>query len=164
MKGNIDSYIEKRQCEKLHTMTDKLRGMSIDEAERTCLSVCKDKEIVKKVMKEAGFKRNFFRSIYSKLSFNWKESPTVSIAAGMIIVFIIAVIIFTVPSEVEKEKGSCPFVSLEDVRKIGSMYLEDNIELSFVEMDQLVGAYFGKEDCTLVDKKVVKKVRLIEVN
>ena len=91
------------------------------------------------------------------------NDPKLKIAAFISIVFIIALGVSYVMSLPEKGNGSCPHVTISDVRKVVTLHQENRDDISFVEMEQILDAYFGRSDCTLIDSKTIKRLRKLNI-
>lgn len=101
---------------------------------------------------------------FFKSHFDFRENKRIIIAIGMLFLFFIALGVFSYFNKAESGNGTCPLVSLDDVKKVNSLYIERNNKLSYIEYDQLVGAYFGKSDCNLINAQTVKKLRSIDLS
>ena len=93
-----------------------------------------------------------------------KENKKVIIVIGMVIFFLLSISVSYIMHMPEEGNGSCPYVELHDVHKINRMYVNNDFRLPYIEMEELTGAYFGKDDCTVTSSKTVKKLRGIELN
>lgn len=95
-----------------------------------------------------------------KLSFTQKikKNPRLSIAIIMIILFFIS-LIFVSTTETQKGLGSCPYVSNQDIIKLSQIFYDETSFFSFMEYEEIIASYFGKDDCMIINRATINKLR-----
>lgn len=87
-----------------------------------------------------------------------KESPRLSIAILMIILFVISLSYVLIANQ-EKGRGTCPHVSTNDIRKLSNIFYEERDSFTFIEYDEIIGSYFGKNNCMTINRRTITKLR-----
>jgi ATP-dependent Zn protease len=176
MTDKFDSIIEKRIKDKIkkecidlstkkneHNNIMKILSKKYDKIKiKECLEELNIKPIIEK--KEIELNKNNIKEKTTKnelkIKYNFKinEHPRLIIIIIMFIIFISG-IVFLFLNQNQKFNGSCPYISIDDLRKTSSIFFEKRATFSYFEYNEIIGSYFGKTDCIIINKDTITKIR-----
>ena len=168
----IDDYIQQKLTQKIEEyIRDALnRGLTKKEIRSYLLYKGHDKKMVEKMLSQVKEKKHTFFQFKKEKKFTLKEKKKYAFSKrfvlfiSILVIFIVLMATAALIKQPKSGNGTCPYVSDSDVRKVATLHFEKNTGLSYLEMDELVGAYLGKEDCSIIDKSTIKKLRKIKLD
>jgi hypothetical protein len=148
----LEKKIEKKKEEKININKD----INKNEIKKEKIENNNEKDNIKKDLLKHEVKKDFLKYEYEEKLFTLNSRLTIIII--MIVLFVIS-LSYTTFINYEKGNGTCPYISIDDYRKASGIFLEDRNSFSYIEIDEIIGSYFGKNDCMIINKQTIKKIR-----